>query len=186
MRRPALRFLHEVKRAHVVEPVGELHQQHADISAHRQHQLAEVFRLLGPIRLQFQPGQFGHAIDQAGDRAAEPLLDIGQLDRRILYRVVQQRGADARHVQTVRRQDFGDRNRMSNIWVAVVAHLHTMCVRRDGQRVFDQRGIRAWCIGADRLGKPEPACDGRRRRGAALGGKNSPSHAKGQPAGCHA
>ncbi len=38
---------HVVERAHVVQTVGELHQQHAHVVSNRQQQLAQVFRLLG-------------------------------------------------------------------------------------------------------------------------------------------
>ena len=72
----ALGILHEMQRAHVVQPVGQLHQQHADVAADRQHQLAEVLSLLGAIGLQLQPGQFGDAVDQPGDLAAETSLDL--------------------------------------------------------------------------------------------------------------
>ena len=46
-------ILDMAQRAHVVQPVGELHQQHANILGHRQHQLAEVLRLLGLVGLEF-------------------------------------------------------------------------------------------------------------------------------------
>jgi len=42
-----------------VQAVGELDQQHADVFRHRQHQLAEVFRLLGLVRLQLEARQLG-------------------------------------------------------------------------------------------------------------------------------
>ena len=38
---------HVVERAHVVQPVGKLDQQHAHIGCDRQQQLAQVLRLLG-------------------------------------------------------------------------------------------------------------------------------------------
>ena len=44
--------LDEVQRPHVVQPVGELDQQDADVLRHRQHQLAEILRLLGLVGLQ--------------------------------------------------------------------------------------------------------------------------------------
>ena len=74
-----VRIADEMQRAHVVQPVGQLDQQHADVPAHRQDQLAEILRLLGAVRLQFQPGQLGDAIDQAGDFLAEPLSISGSL-----------------------------------------------------------------------------------------------------------
>jgi hypothetical protein len=38
---------HVADRAHVVQPVGELDEDHAQILGHRHEQLAEVFGLLG-------------------------------------------------------------------------------------------------------------------------------------------
>ena len=73
----ALDLRDEVQRAHVVQAVGELDQQHADVAAHRQHQLAEILRLLGAVGLQFEAGQLGHAVDQARDLRAELALELG-------------------------------------------------------------------------------------------------------------
>ncbi len=52
---------------HVVQPVGQLDQQHPDVLRHRQHQLAEIFSLLGARRLQLQHGKFCDAINQRAD-----------------------------------------------------------------------------------------------------------------------
>ena len=137
-----LGVLHEMQRAHVVQPVGQLHQQHADVAADRQHQLAEILRLLGAVGLQLQPGQLGDAIDQPGDLAAEPRLDLRQLDRRILDHVVQQPGGDRGGIQPIARQDVGHRERMRDVGIAVVAALRA--VRPLGQRIggVDQPGVR--------------------------------------------
>ncbi len=99
---------HEMQGAHVVQAIGQLDQQHADVAAHRQHQLAEILRLLGAVGLQFQPGQLGDAIDEAGDFLAEPRLDFRQLDRRVLDHVMQQAGGDGGGIEPVARQDVGD------------------------------------------------------------------------------
>ena len=48
---PPLRIGDVVQRPHVVQPVGELDQQHADVTTHCQHQLAEILRLLGAVGL---------------------------------------------------------------------------------------------------------------------------------------
>ena len=77
----AMRLRDGADGAHIMQPVGQLDDQDADILAHRQHQLAEILRLLGAVRLQFQPGQLGDAIDQPGDFRAESLLHRGQRDR---------------------------------------------------------------------------------------------------------
>ena len=69
---PALvRILHEVERLHVVQTVGQFHQQDADIRRHGEHELAEVLRVLGVVRLQFDARELGHAVDEAGDLLAE-------------------------------------------------------------------------------------------------------------------
>ena len=78
-----------LKRAHVVQPVRELDDQHANVLAHRQDQLAEILRLLGAVRLQFQPGELGDAVDQPGHLGAEALLHRSQRDRRVLDHVMQ-------------------------------------------------------------------------------------------------
>ena len=59
-----LGIAHEMQRAHVVQAIGELDQQHADVAADRQDELAEILRLLGAVRLQLQPGELGDAVDQ--------------------------------------------------------------------------------------------------------------------------
>ena len=61
----------ELQRAHVVQPVGQLDQQHADVLGHRQHQLAEVLRLPRVLRLQLDAGELGDAVDQARHLGAE-------------------------------------------------------------------------------------------------------------------
>ena len=81
----------KMQRAHIVQPVGELDQQHANIFRHRQDQLAEIFRLLGLVGLQFDARQFGDAVDQPRDVRAEQFLDVFQRGQRVLDRVMQQR-----------------------------------------------------------------------------------------------
>ena len=53
----ALLFIgNELERAHVVQAVGKLDQQHPDVLGHREHQLAQVFGLPGARGLRFDPG----------------------------------------------------------------------------------------------------------------------------------
>ena len=46
-------FLDRVQRTHVMQAVGQLDQQDADILGHRENQLAEIFGLLALDRLAF-------------------------------------------------------------------------------------------------------------------------------------
>src|SRR3546814_1301137 len=53
---PLLRILDCVERAHVVQAVAQLDQQHPDVLRHREHQLAEILGLLalGVLKLQLR------------------------------------------------------------------------------------------------------------------------------------
>ena len=162
----------EMQGAHVVQPVGELDQQDADVAAHRQHELAEVLRLLGAVGLQFQPGQLGDAIDQAGDFLAEPRLDLRQLDRRVLDHVVQQAGGDRGGVEPVAGQDVGDRDRMAEIGIAVVAPLRAVRLHRPARRRRRSGRCRPWgrrrgFSRSARIGGSTPVAGAGRRSAAA-------------------
>ena len=65
-----------MERAHVVQPVGELHQQHADVVAEREQELAEVFRSPLVLRLRLDLAELGDAVHQPRDVLAEKLLDL--------------------------------------------------------------------------------------------------------------
>ena len=87
---------HVVERAHVVQPVGELDQQHAHVVGDREQQLAEVLRLLGLLGDEVELLELGQALDQRADVVAEQLVDLGARRLGVLDRVVQQRGRDRR------------------------------------------------------------------------------------------
>ena len=55
------------ERAHVVQPVGELHHNDANVVDHGQQHLADVFGLARFGSQQVQPADFRDAFDQAGD-----------------------------------------------------------------------------------------------------------------------
>ena len=83
-----------VEGAHVVQPVGELDQQHADVFRDRQQQLAQVFGLLGLLGDEVELLQLGQPLDQLADLGAEQLVDLGAGGGGVLDRVVQQRDRD--------------------------------------------------------------------------------------------
>ena len=72
----ALVLRHMVERAHVVQAVGELDQQHAHVLGDRQQQLAQVLRLLGLLGDEVELLQLGQALDQLADVGAEQLVDL--------------------------------------------------------------------------------------------------------------
>ncbi len=117
------RILDVVQRAHVVQAVGELHQQHADVGRHRQHELAQVLGFLGALRLDFEAAELGDAVDQAGDVLAEQAGDLVARGVGVLDRVVQQAGDDRGGVELHLGQDAGDLDGMGEIGVARGAQL---------------------------------------------------------------
>ena len=122
----ARRRRHELQRAHVVQAVGELDQEHADVVGDRQQQLAQVLGLLGLARDQFEPLQLGEALDQRADLVAEHLVDFGAGGLGILDGVVQQGRDDGGVVELEVGQDRGDFERMREIGIAGGAGLRAM------------------------------------------------------------
>ena len=60
---------HEVQRAHVVQPVGELDQQHAHVRRDGEEQLAEVLALRGALGDEVEALDLGQAVDKRADLA---------------------------------------------------------------------------------------------------------------------
>ena len=93
---PAAPFIafDESQRLHVVQPVGELDQQHANVLGHGEEELAEILGLFGLIGLQLDPRQLGDTVDEPGDLATKHPFDVVEGGDRVLDRIVQQPGHD--------------------------------------------------------------------------------------------
>jgi hypothetical protein len=86
-------------RAHVVQAVGELDEDDAQIARHRQQHLAEVLGLRRFLAIEVEAGQLRHALDEGRDLAAEALLDVLERDGCVLDDVVEQRRGHDRRVR---------------------------------------------------------------------------------------
>ena len=150
MRGAALRR-HVLERAHVVQPVGELDQQHAHVVGDGEQELAQVLGLLGLARDQVEPLQLGQALDQMADVGAEDLVDLGARGRRVLDGVVQQRRRDRGVVELEVGQDRRDLERMGEIRIARGALL--LAVRLHGVDIgaVEQRLVGVRVVAADPL-----------------------------------
>ena len=156
--------------AHVVQPVGQFDEQDTNVLAHRQDELAEILGLLGAIRLQFEAGQLGHAIDEASDFSPELLGHLRQGNAGILDDIMQQSGADRGRIQPIAGQNIGHRQRMDDVGLAIVTLLRAVSIGGDAQGFGDQADIGLGVIGANTLDQRPP----RRvdhRTGGAVGGK---------------
>ena len=123
-RNAAPRFgLHRPQRAHVVQAIGQLDQDHAQIARHRQQHLAEAFCRGFLATLELQLVEFGDAINQFADRGAELGGQLFRTDRRILERIVEDRSDDRLDVEAQIGEDSGDSHRMGDVGLAAFAGL---------------------------------------------------------------
>ena len=114
--------------AGVVHAVGELDDQHAHVTAHRHHHLADG---LGLRRIAvFHLGELGHAVHQTGDGVAEFGAALLQRVVGVLHRVVQQAGRHHQGPHAQVRQDLRHRQRMDDVRLAGLAALGGMLAHR--------------------------------------------------------
>ena len=66
------------KGAHVVQTVGKLNDNDADVLGHGEEHLAQRKRLLLVHAIDFDVGELGHAIDELGHRIAKQTGNIGK------------------------------------------------------------------------------------------------------------
>ena len=106
------------QRTHVVQTVGQLDDDDANILGHRHEHLAQVLDLRVFLRLIRNPREFRYAFDQPRDLVAELRGDLFARDRRIFDDVVQQRGGDRLVVHLELGQNAGDREGMLDVRLA--------------------------------------------------------------------
>ena len=117
-----LRLLLQVaQRAHVVQPVGELDDEHPDVAAHRDDHLADRLGLRGVAVLHLV--ELGDAVDEHRDLVAEVGAQLLEGVRRVLDGVVQQRGDQRRLGHADVGEDRRHRERVGDVGVAALAHL---------------------------------------------------------------
>ena len=116
-------FRQVMERAHVVQPVGELDQDDADVVHHREQHLAEVLRLPLLARRERDRPQLGDPFDDVRDVGAEQLLDALDRGLRVLDDVVQQAGGNRDDVELHVGELVGDFERVDEVGLARMAHL---------------------------------------------------------------
>ena len=110
---------HRAERSHVVQPVGDLDQNHAYVVGERKQHLAEILGLGRGLVAEDAARNLGEPLHELGDFLAEILLDILHGVVRILHHSVEQGGADRGGPQTdLLACDFGHGDGMEDIWLA--------------------------------------------------------------------
>ena len=130
---------HVGQRAHVVEPVGQLHDQHPDVARHRDDQLAVVLGLVLLLAVEVDLRQLGDPVNEGRDLGSELALDVLDRGVGVLDRVVQQRRHDGRAVQAEPRADQRAPQRVGDEGLPGVAQL--VAVALLGERVGPPEGI---------------------------------------------
>ena len=117
---------HELERAHVVQAVGELDQQHPHVVGDGEQQLAEILALRRPLGNQVEPLDLGEAVDEGADLGPEGLVDLLKRRLGILHRIVEDSCRDGGVVELQVGQDGRDFERMAEEQVAGGALLVAM------------------------------------------------------------
>src|SRR5665213_447007 len=119
----ALSLRQRTQSAHVMQAVGQLDQDDADIVDHGQQHLADAFSLAFLARGQIELAELGDPVDAAGHFVAEPLGDL--FDRRggVFDHIVEEPGLEADHVHVHVGELAGDQQRMGHVRFAGHSHL---------------------------------------------------------------
>ena len=120
---------HKLHGAHIVQSIGQLNQNHANIARHRKEHLAIVFNLsifLGNI-LNF--AQLRHAVNKVGHNHAKALLDIIQGIIGIFNNIVEKGCRQGFIVHLQAGQNAHHANRVNNIGLTGFAHLGFVCFK---------------------------------------------------------
>ena len=113
----ALLQRHDADGAHVVQAVGELDENHAQIARRRHRHLLEVLGLRFGARLEDRR-QLGDAVDDFRHVAPEGVDERLLRHAGVFEHVVQHGGGDGLRVHAHGRQDVGDRQGMRDVAVA--------------------------------------------------------------------
>ncbi len=154
---------HRIDRAHVVQAVGELDQDDPHVGGHRHHHLAVVLGLRLIARLERDPGQLGHAVDDLSDLLAEALTHLLHRRRGVLDRVMQQRRAERLGVEPHAGADARHADRMDDEVLAGLAPLRGVVLAREHERVLHLLAVDldariGGVLGDDREQNPSAAC----------------------------
>lgn len=119
---------HRPQRAHVVQAVGDLYQDHPYIVGEREEHFTKIFGLLGGVGVE-HAGHFRQSVDHRGDFRAENAFHVLHGVFRVLHDVVQQGCDDRFHAQPdLLDDDLGYCNRMQEVRLAGAAPYPLVCL----------------------------------------------------------
>ena len=129
---------HGFQGPHVVEPVGDLDEDHADVVREGQEDLAEVFGLFGGVGVEYA-GHLGESVDHRGDLGTEDSFHVLDGVLGVLDDVVQQGCDDRFDAETdLVDDDSCYCNRMQEVWLAGAAPYPLVSLFGEEKCAFDQ------------------------------------------------
>ena len=134
-----------------MQPVGELDEEHPQVFAHRQEELAQVLRRALVVGQLLELGELGHAVHQPGNVGAELRLDILDRRQRILDRIMQQRGDHRVLIELEVGHQAGDLDRMAEVWIAAGTLLGAVLLHGVDVGAVEQRLVGIGLVGLDPL-----------------------------------
>ena len=136
-------------RPHVVQAVGELDEDDADVLRHRDDHLPVVLGLGLLAALERDPRQLRDALDELRDLGAELRAELVELRARVLDDVVQERGRDRLLVEVELRADARDAERMVDELLAGAPRLPRVRALRDLERTPQEILVDVRVVGLD-------------------------------------
>ena len=133
--------VHRAERAHIVQTVGELDDQHTDILVGGHEHPAHILRLMLLLGVEAELAQLGQTVDDLRGGVAEGSADIIQRHRGVLHHVVKKSGNHTFGVHTERHKNIGHGNRVNDIGFARLALLTGMSLVGEKISLFYQRHI---------------------------------------------
>ena len=130
-----------VQRPHVVQAVGELDQDDADVIDHGQQHLAKILGLPLFARRELDGAELGDPLDDVRDVGAEELLDALDGCLRVLDDVVEQSGGDRHDVELHVGEEIGHLERVDEVRLAGMADLSLVLERREHVRAPQQLDV---------------------------------------------
>ena len=158
----------EAPGAGVVQPVGQLDHQDADVLGHGHNHLADGLGLGGLAEADLV--QLGDAVHQHGDFGSEVPLQVRQGVRGVLHGVVEQRRRQGGAAEAQLGQDGGHGHGMGDVGIAAFAFLPAVAAFGDVEGPLDEVEVLFGVVGPD--GPQQRFKDGRiawPRRGRSAG-----------------
>ena len=137
------------ERPHVVQAVGQLDEDDADVVDHRQQHLAEVLGLPLLARRERDGADLGDAFDDVGDFGAEQLADALDGGQRVLDDVVEQAGGNRDRVELHVGEEVGDCQRVDQVGLARMADLAPVLEGREDVGPPEQLDVGVRAVGPD-------------------------------------